>query len=204
VAKNLELPSWVPPTIPADHHSGFKHRTTRPCERYEHLALSCGGHVEMQLWQVTRSNGSLSQSYKCLQCGESCSSPVKQIPQVRPRTDKDYEQIAADYQHQVELAAAEFSADEDQSYDAYLRSPEWSAIRDRILALDNHRCRVCGGTATAVHHRTYEDYRTPRDEDLVSLCRGCHEAVHCLNPYERGQKGIYPEWPGHTYRSRTT
>jgi hypothetical protein len=62
-------------------------------------------------------------------------------------------------------------------YAAYLQSPEWAAIRMRILVRDNRRCISCGGAATEVHHRSYDEETMAGEVpwNLVSVCRQCHQ-----------------------------
>lgn len=66
--------------------------------------------------------------------------------------------------------------------------PQWWAIRRRILKRDNYRCQECGmtqaeakdeyGEELSVHHiQPYDDGGTHDDENLVSLCKGCHAAT---------------------------
>lgn len=70
-------------------------------------------------------------------------------------------------------------------YPSYLASPRWSRIRGRVFALDEGRCRLCLGTATEIHHTSYDRHtmkgRTLRH--LHSLCRSCHQKVE----FEEGE-----------------
>jgi len=64
-----------------------------------------------------------------------------------------------------------------REYEAFLRSPEWRAQRQRVLDRDNHTCRNCGDPATQVHHTRYaKDLRDTPDEDLIAACGFCNEA----------------------------
>ena len=64
-------------------------------------------------------------------------------------------------------------------YAEYLKSPEWKAIRRRILARDRYRCALCPETKNLdVHHRSYENIFKEDDDDLIVLCRFCHERHH--------------------------
>jgi len=64
-------------------------------------------------------------------------------------------------------------------YLAYLQSPEWRAIRQRVLDRDDHKCRTCGSTKILqVHHLTYKRLFHERLSDLVTLCKQCHMALH--------------------------
>ena len=62
----------------------------------------------------------------------------------------------------------------------YYESPLWKRIRLRVLKRDNRICKRCGGEATLVHHRNYdqETLQGRADENLVSLCEGCHNFIH--------------------------
>lgn len=66
------------------------------------------------------------------------------------------------------------------SYDEYMDSEEWKQIRNRILARDGYRCRMCGtGKQLRVHHIRYPDiYGSESDEDLITVCDSCHQRVH--------------------------
>lgn len=68
-------------------------------------------------------------------------------------------------------------------YERYIHSAGWRQIANQRLELDNHICPVCGGEATDVHHLTYERFGHESMEDLVSLCRKCHnQAESFYNP----------------------
>lgn len=63
----------------------------------------------------------------------------------------------------------------DAEYAAYIHSKDWRLKADERLKLDGGVCCVCGKKATDVHHLTYDNFRNERMEDLVSLCRQCHD-----------------------------
>ena len=69
------------------------------------------------------------------------------------------------------------------SYYDYLRSEEWQRKRRARLKLDGYRCQMCGsGTNLQVHHISYDSLRTDAEiDDLVTLCRACHEQVHAVD-----------------------
>lgn len=66
------------------------------------------------------------------------------------------------------------------------KSKRWKKVRWTILARDRHRCRECGRyglavNATVVHHAyPADDFPEYVWEtwNLVSLCAGCHNAMH--------------------------
>ena len=68
------------------------------------------------------------------------------------------------------------------NYERYMQSAEWAAKRAARLEIDNHRCRTCGHTGEQwplqVHHVTYERLGNEDVEnDLITLCASCHEAI---------------------------
>jgi len=71
----------------------------------------------------------------------------------------------------------------NEEYRKYIHSSQWRQKADERLKLDGGKCCVCGGDATEVHHLTYENLGKEKMEDLVSLCRRCHEKAEDLyNP----------------------
>lgn len=69
---------------------------------------------------------------------------------------------------------------ENPAYDRYMHSTTWRKKADARLDLDGHICQVCGSTATDVHHLTYDRFGHEDQNDLVSLCRRCHEKAEEL------------------------
>lgn len=70
-----------------------------------------------------------------------------------------------------------------QAYQDYINSRAWEVMRARVIARDGGVCRKCGcrGHSKAplqVHHMTYARFGNERDEDLITLCKTCHKAVH--------------------------
>ncbi len=65
-------------------------------------------------------------------------------------------------------------------YEDYRKSPLWRKIKRRVLKRDGKVCRRCGGKATLVHHRSYTDevLAGNNDEQLASICEGCHNFIH--------------------------
>jgi len=77
------------------------------------------------------------------------------------------------------------------SYRAYLFTPEWKAIRKQVIARDGGKCQACARTQRLnVHHLTYAHIfeEAGHLEDLVTLCRTCHEDAHGITVDKRGNK----------------
>jgi hypothetical protein len=65
------------------------------------------------------------------------------------------------------------------SYDEYLQTPYWRELRLKVLNRDGHCCRLCRSTdQLEVHHNTYERRGMEELDDLVTLCKKCHQNFH--------------------------
>ncbi len=66
-------------------------------------------------------------------------------------------------------------------YVAYLRSEKWARKRAKALTLAGNRCVLCNSSVGLnVHHRTYQRIGNERLDDLIVLCRACHERHHAI------------------------
>jgi 5-methylcytosine-specific restriction endonuclease McrA len=66
-------------------------------------------------------------------------------------------------------------------YAAYLQSEKWARKRAKALAQAGNRCALCNGSVGLnVHHRTYQRIGNESQEDLIVLCRNCHERHHAI------------------------
>jgi len=84
-------------------------------------------------------------------------------------------------------------------YQAYLRSPQWQGTRKRALWRAQNRCQspICrydyvraftdgdisehlwkGEYRLDVHHLSYERLGNELPDDLMVLCRDCHDLIH--------------------------
>ena len=62
----------------------------------------------------------------------------------------------------------------------YRKQPEWQVRRVQALTRAQYRCQMCSShdATLDVHHRSYDNYGDERPEDLVVLCRACHQKFH--------------------------
>lgn len=72
----------------------------------------------------------------------------------------------------------------------YLKSATWKDIREEILKRDDYKCQKCGNTGYDVHHKTYKNWGNEKLEDLITLCRTCHEQWHETEKTTRKSKSI--------------
>ena len=56
----------------------------------------------------------------------------------------------------------------------------YGQLRKQILQRDGWRCQVCGSRkGLQVHHKQLRSQQGPDDDlNLITLCAGCHEALH--------------------------
>lgn len=63
-------------------------------------------------------------------------------------------------------------------YRAYLASPQWAQKRAEILGRSSGICEICDQAANQVHHLHYRNIGNEQTDDLMALCRECHELIH--------------------------
>lgn len=68
------------------------------------------------------------------------------------------------------------------NYNEYIKSDEWKYKRKEVLERDGFKCRLCGamgsGYSLHVHHNSYDNLGNEPLEDLITLCKECHERHH--------------------------
>jgi hypothetical protein len=71
----------------------------------------------------------------------------------------------------------------DKNYykNVYLHSDEWNNKRAGIMRFYEHLCYDCGCTAQEVHHLTYDNIYQEKPQDLIPLCKNCHEVRHGIS-----------------------
>ncbi len=66
-------------------------------------------------------------------------------------------------------------------YEVYLGSKTWKNKRQRVRERDNFQCQECDNPINQrlhTHHLTYERVFWERLEDLLTLCKDCHNNKH--------------------------
>jgi 5-methylcytosine-specific restriction endonuclease McrA len=66
-------------------------------------------------------------------------------------------------------------------YKIYLKSVAWQNKRKAAFEHHGKYCFKCGTLACDIHHLTYENVGYEPLDDIVPLCRQCHEAVHGIH-----------------------
>lgn len=64
-------------------------------------------------------------------------------------------------------------------YNLYINSDEWRLKRNYILNKRGYKCERCFSKKNLqIHHITYENLGFELDNDLIILCKNCHQYVH--------------------------
>jgi len=63
-------------------------------------------------------------------------------------------------------------------FNVYLKSDEWKHKRELLMNYYKWECQECNNKATDIHHKTYDNIFCEKFEDLIPLCRKCHNKKH--------------------------
>lgn len=64
-------------------------------------------------------------------------------------------------------------------YKVYIKSKWWTRRKNQYYQLNVKQCQAClSNKYINLHHMLYVDYGRELDENLVALCKGCHEEYH--------------------------
>lgn len=65
-------------------------------------------------------------------------------------------------------------------YEEYLKTEHWQQFRKKALKHYHYQCQKCDATGVRldVHHLTYERRGCELLEDVITLCKECHEKEH--------------------------
>lgn len=71
---------------------------------------------------------------------------------------------------------------DNPEYLAYLKSPVWRALRERLWTERGKKCECCGDAKRLpdirLHHKSYVRLYDELDSDLYVLCEDCHNGMH--------------------------
>lgn len=174
------------------------------CKKLQHCE-----HVSKRLRKFTASNKALSFRMQCLRCGETVETIKKiNLPKnvridllenfdstlshsfLKPIwdfRDKITKKINEKYNLLSRASFIELQDERKGKYQSYLNSPEWFALRLKVLARCNYMCEGCRSKpAEHVHHLTYAHIYNEFLWELVGVCNGCHKRVHNISK-EEGQ-----------------
>ncbi len=120
---------------------------------------------------------------QCLNCG-GCENMTK------PLSFKKFSHLVKGEFNRDRLDEYKNSKKEEQNqlyknntwfvdYGTYLKSDIWKEKRIKILRRDKYICQKCfKNNATDIHHLTYKNFGFEKLDELLALCRLCHEELH--------------------------
>lgn len=65
-----------------------------------------------------------------------------------------------------------------REYKDYLKTQHWKSLRERVAKAYSYTCNNCGVNVSQgyeIHHLTYKRVGNEKMDDLVCLCRNCHQ-----------------------------
>lgn len=149
----------------------------------EKACRSCGASSSALRRKDARNGGRMF-AFQCAICGASTSSWLKRElitdPEAIPPWD---ESLRGEYWRRTDADRQQkFEAERDLrrvEYHAYLKTPKWKAIAQRVNKRANGICEGCGLLPLSeVHHLTYDHVGDEFLFELVGLCSACHARYH--------------------------
>jgi hypothetical protein len=116
-----------------------------------------------------------------------CRDKTKNTPPANLLCGPCHQQIKDHEEQQAHLDRKRYQAllkeYRARPYEDRRQTREWKVLKRQIHRRDRYRCRLCNRNKVPlhVHHRTYTTYAEERLEDLLTLCRGCHDHFHFLS-----------------------
>ncbi len=89
-----------------------------------------------------------------------------------PKTEKTVAKISG-YKEYLE-------AMKSLPYQEYLQTEHWQHFREQAILFYGAKCRLCNSSDREidVHHKTYENRGRETFNDIIVVCRDCHELIH--------------------------
>ena len=146
-------------------------------------------HPKTEIRSTVVAGGALHFRYQCQLCGELVGHAIRKAlvpPDCPPKDEllfvryraerrREYEEILQNHLRKQKAEGSEWWI----KYNAYLKSPEWHALRQKILQRARGVCEGCGAAVpTQVHHTTYAHVFHEFLFELVAVCDGCHGRLH--------------------------
>lgn len=74
----------------------------------------------------------------------------------------------------------EVTEEQKQKYKEYIKSPKWKRFKLSILKTRGEKCELCNEKTSFLdlHHIHYRTLYNEQPEDVLLLCRECHENQH--------------------------
>jgi len=129
--------------------------------------------------------GGIQYVFQCNDCGGQASANISHSSLTSTEKNGcqkyDYEFQSLKRSEIYEIARRKSNEEYElkrSEYHEYLQSEEWKKIRIERLEHDEYVCQLCGEEANTAHHLNYENIYHETIEDLVSVCKPCHDYIH--------------------------
>lgn len=138
-------------------------------------------HPKSEIRRFTVSGGGEQARKQCLVCGVGFGPAVSKDKALYAKLSDDLlNEEYLENQKNKERALRDAVTDaRREEYNTYLKTPEWAALRAKVLERDHYLCQGClAAKATLVHHFTYANVGNELCFELVALCHECHARAH--------------------------
>jgi len=80
-----------------------------------------------------------------------------------------------------------------KDYQQYLKSDHWKHLRYSVLKRDGFKCVKCGSACELqAHHVIYRRrFVDSLEQDLISVCKSCHESIHKVNGHQKEKVVVF-------------
>jgi len=68
-------------------------------------------------------------------------------------------------------------------YEGYVKSTHWKNFKDKLKHCE--KCMLCGEKRECFHHISYKNIGCEDENDVIPLCKRCHELVHNRMSYNK-------------------
>lgn len=76
-----------------------------------------------------------------------------------------------------------------KQYKVYIKSKWWTRRKNQYYRQNRKICAACSSKFyVSLHHMIYGDYGNELDENLVALCKWCHEEFHSIYGVKKNMK----------------
>jgi hypothetical protein len=126
------------------------------------------------------------QEYHCQTCKEQKLAEELAWRERQKRRDKEIEaERRSRTQESAKPTSEEVRRLKNMPYQEYLQSDHWKTTSRKMMRKSNFRCQLCSSKGQLnTHHNTYERRGEEEENDLVVLCKRCHEKFHNIIPEE--------------------
>jgi 5-methylcytosine-specific restriction endonuclease McrA len=164
----------------------FTEELSRQLAEYDDKKCS---HQDAEIRWFRASNGAVHHKRQCLKCGELVGQAISKslVPANCLSDDESLrERYGAQRRHEKEEILQRHiriqktgDSKSQKEYEAYLQSPQWRAVRAKVMKRADGLCEGCGALRpTQVHHLSYDHKFNEFLFELVAVCDQCHERLH--------------------------